>query len=343
MKLHIKYVLKIIAFLILFLIIFVNVQNLLMLKDNSYKTKSFYELEEDACEVVFWGSSTMLAIQPMELYGKYGIASYNLAQHGQSFVLTYYSLVDAIKYQHPKVVVVDIHTIYRTDRDFKNEYAHFTLDNMPFGINKIEAIFDAIKPEERLEFLFPIVKYHSRWSDINKNDFLEQYDYWRGTYFRGGMTPFTEDSVHIVEQSDVQELDELRKEYLITIIQLCKHEGVELILTNMPICVNAEGWDTVQRKYNYVSQMAEEYNVPYFNFMYEDVGIDISSDFSDYEHLNINGGIKVTNYLADYLHENYELEDCREETIMKNWNADYKTYTEARDTFLKTFLAKYKK
>lgn len=338
-----KCAIKAITFLAVFIILFSEVQNLLMLKDNAYKTKSFYELEKDTCDVVFLGSSTMLAVQPMELYGKYGITSYNLAQHGQSFALTYYSLIDAIWYQHPKVVVVDVHTIYRQDKDFKNEYAHYTLDNMPLGVNKVRAILDVIKPEERLEFFFPIVKYHSRWSELKESDFVKQYDYWRGTYFRGGWTQFTEDGIHVVEENEVQELDALGKEYITKIIELCKEKEVELILTNMPICANADGWDVVQKKYNYVKQIAEENDIAYLNFMYVDAGIDIANDFCDYEHLNIYGGLKITEYLSNYLYENYELRDHRKDMNMEQWNIDYNAYVEARDKFLTNFSARYKK
>lgn len=339
----VKHWFKSLVFIIVFFILFINIQDLLMLKDNAYKTKSFYELERDTCDVVFLGSSTMLAVQPMELYRKYGITAYNLAQHGQSFALTYYSLVDAIRYQHPKIVLVDVHTICRNDKDFKNEFAHFTLDNMPFSFNRIKAVFDVIQLEERLEFLFPLVRYHLRWVELNKNDFSEPYDYWRGTYFRGGWEAFSTDNIEIVPEDEMQELNALGQEYLEKIIQLCKKENVELILTNMPICVNTDAWNAVQKQYNYVKVVADENNIGYINFMHEDAGIDIGEDFYNYEHLNLKGALKISDYLADYIYENYNLENHLGDNMYAIWDTDCERYLQEKEEFLLNFDKRYKK
>ncbi len=337
-----KQMLKAVIFLGIFLGLFICVQDFLRLKDNGYKTESFYELERDTCDVVFLGSSTMLAVQPMELYGKYGITSYNLAQHGQSFALTYYSLVDAIKYQHPKVVVVDVHTIYRTDKDFKNEFAHYTLDNMPFGINRIQAVFDVIKKEERMEFLLPIVRYHTRWKELAALDFKGVHDFWRGTYFRGGMEKFSAENITIVPENETAELGEIGREYLEKIIQLCKDENISLVLTNMPLCVE-KTWTNVQRQYNHVKKIAEENGIVYINYMHVDAGIDIARDFYNYEHLNIQGGLKISDHIGDYLHATYDLTDHRGEPDYAIWASDYEMYKKQKEKFLDDFYKRYGK
>lgn len=60
-------------------------------------------------------------------------------------------------------------------------------------------------------------------------------------------------------------------------------------------------------------EIAEDYKVSYsyldFNKMYEKVGIDFSEDFSDEEHLNFKGSEKYTEYLGDYLANQYTWTD----------------------------------
>ena len=40
------------------------------------------------------------------------------------------------------------------------------------------------------------------------------------------------------------------------------------------------------------------------------------------DHLNLTGARKVTRYLGNYLKENYELPDHREEQSYREWNAE---------------------
>lgn len=338
-----KKIVKAICFAIIFIMLFVTANNVLIYKDNAYKVKSFYELPKNSCDVIFIGSSTMLtAVQPMEIWNKYGITSYNLAQHGQSFPITYYMLQEAIRYQHPKVVVIDVHTIYRNDKDFSIEYAHLTLDNVPLSINKIMAVNDVIQDDKRLEFILPITKYHTRWKELTAKEFEKTEDVWRGTYMRGGLKTF--DKLATVKEDDVKELNDIGTEYLKKIINTCKEQGIQLILTNMP-WVSLEGSrPNVQKMQNYVKNIADESNIPYLNFTYiNDVGIDTKNDFCDYEHLNYKGALKITDYLADYLNENYSLTDYRNDSKYAEWNNDYKKYLEYKTAFLKSFDKSYKK
>ena len=68
----------------------------------------FYEMERDTVDVLFLGSShAAAAFSPQELYDGYGITSYNLGSEQQNLLITYYWLKEALRYQSPKVVVLD--------------------------------------------------------------------------------------------------------------------------------------------------------------------------------------------------------------------------------------------
>ena len=64
--------------------------------------------EKDTLDVIFLGSShAYLGIQPMQLWEEYGIASYNLCSAEQPFWVSYYTIKEALKTQHPKVILLD--------------------------------------------------------------------------------------------------------------------------------------------------------------------------------------------------------------------------------------------
>ena len=74
----------------------------------------FYDLERDSVDVLFMGSSHAGSFfNPQILYDTYNIVSYNLSSEQQSMLVTYYWLKEALRYQSPKVVILDTHMMHR--------------------------------------------------------------------------------------------------------------------------------------------------------------------------------------------------------------------------------------
>ena len=71
---------------------------------------SFYEIEKDSTEVMFYGPSTLAAsVNPYQLYEDYGISSYNLGVMSQPMMGTYFWFKDSLKTQkNIKVAFVKI-------------------------------------------------------------------------------------------------------------------------------------------------------------------------------------------------------------------------------------------
>ena len=120
MKKHIFFILKncILTLIILFLLVIIN--NILMTKNffnSEYPTtatyKNFYKLDRDTVDVLFLGSShCVTSFDPQVLYDEYGITSYNLGSGAQSIMVSYYWLEEALRYQSPKVVVLDTYMLF---------------------------------------------------------------------------------------------------------------------------------------------------------------------------------------------------------------------------------------
>ena len=53
---------------------------------------------------------------------------------------------------------------------------------------------------------------------------------------------------------------------------------------------------------------------------YSDIGIDDSTDFGDYEHLNVYGAEKMTAYLGQFFVDNYDVMSDSTDEEVKYWN-----------------------
>ena len=68
------------------------------------------------------------------------------------------------------------------------------------------------------------------------------------------------------------------------------------------------------------------------NYYIDEIGLDWKTDSKDGgNHLNLYGAIKVSDYIAEYIHENLEIPDRRSNKKYKNWNKEYKEYTKLKE------------
>ena len=113
---------------------------------------------------------------PAVLWQKYGITSYIRGNAQQLTWQTYYMLREALERETPDVVVVNmLELIY--NEPVREEYNRLTLDEMRWSKDKLEAIrASGMSDEHILDYIFPLLRYHSRITQLTKDDF---------TYFTG--------------------------------------------------------------------------------------------------------------------------------------------------------------
>lgn len=330
-------------------------------KENvTYQMDTFYEQEKNIDEVLFLGTSHCLyAVSPMEIYETEGYTSYNLGTALQSVYASYYMLESAFETQSPKVVVLDASSLFHEDGyvDNNEDYAawRYVLDNMPLGITKIKAAmtFADLRSENTKEkmdtffsVVFPMIEYHSRWSELSEADFR---DYMGGDSYAAGYCmhgtkagagesvetmnwyaqQFYNDDIswtwetiegeenYTAEKSrlyDVAISDE-KIEWLKKIDALCKENNAELLLVKYPVIQNPAYYDSAWTwmRSAKVKEVASQTGITYLDLLYDvDMGINTGEDFWDSgHHLNYNGAKKVSEFLGAYLKENYGIE-CAE-------------------------------
>ena len=303
-------------------------QRLFERKYSYTKYYDFYQQEQDF-DVLFLGTSHVLnAVYPMELWRDYGIVSYNMANHSENICTNYWQLRSALRYTKPKVVVVDL---YAVDGDSKvnEQYLHNFLDQVPFSPLKVEMVCDLLEPEKRVEYLFNLSLYHSRWEELGAADLNPSPGLEKGAEFRDDVTVNVPPT--LIPQDEYDPTERINKQYLQKIIDLCREQDIGIILMYVPYTM-PEGH---QRVANWGYVAAERNDIPYLNFVYEDLKIDYATDCADEgHHLNASGARKLTDYLGDYIRTNYNVEDHREDPAYDFWHQDYDEYRQLKGEWL---------
>ena len=290
---------------------------------------SSYFTEQESFDVLYFGSShTMCSVMPLEQWREYGIASYNLGMSASMMPETYWTIVNALDYNTPKLIVLDCYLMTSQEKTYSIGQVHSFLDAFPMTLNKLRAIHSLsgdnqyISRMDELGLIFKFLAYRQNWSAINKDSF--------------NMTPSTEKGGHMlthvsapepIEKTDkLPELEEsvLGVEYLYKIIELCREKDIDLLLTYFPF----PAWEERYEEANLAGLIAQEEGINYINFLDNGV-VDYDIDCNDSNsHLNAAGAKKVSSWLGKYILDNYDIPDRRGDAAYAYWDGDYERYAE---------------
>lgn len=268
-------------------------------------------------DVVFIGDCEVYeCFTPPTLWQEYGITSYVRGSAQQLIWQSYYLLEETLKRETPKAVVFNVLSI-KYGEPQSEAYNRMTLDGMKWSSSKIDAIHASMTEEEDfLSYVFPLLRFHSRWSDLGAEDW--QYLFHRdrvshnGYLMQTAVSPKTSDR----EGRPLADytLPEIGFEYLEKMRALCEEKGIEFILIKAP--TNNWKYYWYDEWEEQIVAWANEKDVDYYNFipLDEEIGIDWSTDTYDGGvHLNVFGAEKLTSYFGDILVQKYGLSDRRGE------------------------------
>lgn len=295
-------------------------------KNEANIVKPFYDEPENSLDIVVIGSShVMCGFSAMELYDEFGYTSYGFASSSQLLPQSYYQVVAALEVQTPQLLILDVGgAVYGNQLYGSEAYAHVQTDNMPMSLNKINLIQDLFEAEDRLSYYLNLVQFHTRWKELTVKDFEAITSVTKGAYI--SYTSAEIDSLPYVDPSATYPLSETAENYLRKTIELCQNRGIQLLLINFPGSHSEEDY----QKLNTVGEIAREYDVGYLNLQYclEEMEFDVTTDFRDAYHCNAYGGYKATQYLGNYLADNYDLSNIHSDSIYEKWESDLAAYRE---------------
>ena len=336
MKKHWKQIVSVAAVLVVFSLVLSFVTRLLTPKymetlvEGSFVSQ-YYE-EEKNHDVIFIGDCEVYAnFSPMELYRQRGITAYVRGTSQQLIWQSYYLLKETFTYESPKVVVYNVNAM-RYSEPIKEEFNRLTIDKMRWSAEKVGIIQASMMEEEDfLSYVFPILRYHSRFDKLTGEDFTylfkEKENSFNGYQMNQNILPVG--TLPAVRRLANYQFGDICFDYLDGMRKLCEENGAELILIKAPSL--QPYW---YEEYNdQMMAYAEEHGLKFYNFVdvAEEIGIDYQTDTYDAGlHLNLAGATKMSDWFADILAEEHGVPDRRNDPeIAEIYNEKLRLYDEA--------------
>lgn len=337
-------------FLCIGVIIFFRIQSILTPRyhNNAYAVSAVNVADQLAikdADVLFLGTShVLLGVSPMELYEDYGILSYSVASSGQPIECSYFLLKELYKTHCAKTVVLDVSAMFLNEDTYRttglNEFWRYVLENL----KGLDLKYELAKNYSRYEWsdgflsaIFPIIKYHSKWTDITKQSFysaqLDHY-YSFGQYMISASNPImiqredidyattvlsdyrgkkTESVSGVITSEEIDtslyeaSISAENLEYFLKIVEICRNHGSQLLLIKIPSMQlpqrHLSAWTLA--KSIQIKELAKSNDLNFIDLLYDvDSLISLETDSSDAgNHLNSLGAEKVSDYLGNYLIE----------------------------------------
>ena len=267
----------------------------------------FTEPENTIDVLVLGDSESYNSYIPLELWNQYGFTSYVCGTPAQRITNSYQYLKYAFDKQNPKIVILEANNLYT-----KN------------------GVVRHIK--EYIDKYIPVFEYHDRWKNLSKEDFYKSPKYTEIVNDKGYRYSNKVRKVKKSKRENFMKINETaknisgdNKKHLKEIKAYCDKNNSKLILYSSPAPAN---WN--YDKHNGVEKLANSLGVEYIdlNLKVDELKINWKKDSQETrgEHLNYTGAIKVTNYIGNYLKNNHELPDHRQDENYKSWNEAYANF-----------------
>ena len=301
--------------------------------------KEFYELEKNSVDVLAIGASDVgRGYSPVKVWKEYGITSFNLGTSNQTFSLAYYLISEAIKYQKPKVIVLDMDALFVEKDAPEGEYRKL-FDNLKLDDVKIQAINDEkVRAGDKLPYIFPLLRFHDRYNKLEEKDFKTKSlnkKYKELSYMGMAMSyeikPYIDTKEYMKDKGEVEKVPDENVYYLEKIINLCKENDIQILWVEIP---SATSWSYA--RYKKTAELAQKYNIEFIDYnleeMMKNLGIDWMTDTADKgNHLNVVGAEKISNHIGKILSEKYNCKDNRKDIEKsKLWNEVVQRYDNNR-------------
>lgn len=288
-----------------------------------------YYVEQKDHDVIFVGDCELYEnISPIILWQEYGINSFHRGSAQQLIWQSYYLMEETVIYEKPDIIVFNVLSM-KYDEPQKEEYNRMTIDNMRWSTSKVKDIFASMTEDENIiEYIFPILRYHSRWSDLSSDDieYFWQKDTitYNGYYMRVDTLPA--ENVPTGKILSDYQFGDRAYYYLDKMVALCEENDIELVLVKAPSLYPYwyDEWDEQMEEY------AKENDLKYYNFLenIDEIGLDYSTDTYDAGlHLNVSGAEKMAYYFGNILQTEYQLQNRRGEVQLEEiWDSKIIAY-----------------
>lgn len=344
-----KQLLQSVIFIILFLCMLVPVSYIVRTNgDVKDRFSGFYAEKDNTLDIVMIGSSPVFPYYSApKLWGETGIAVYPLSSNMQRPVAMKYLVEEAEKSQSPSLYIFEMRMFTIEDEALCENmaYTRGVTDNMKYSVNRIRTI-QAMVPDtstsegsvavniedeadrDKLTYYIDLFKYHTNWKMFAFPSEWANYRYHKPSPLKGF---YVKDEVGPQPAPDCGgaegevPIPEEQEAYLIDLLDYLTENKKDALFIVSPYGESLEE----QQMFNYMERIVEEYGFRFLNMnnYYEEIGIVFEEDFADYgSHTNAVGAEKCTEFLKNYLLENYSFTDKRGSEEYASWDEAYELW-----------------
>lgn len=287
--------------------------------------EGIYWQPEQTIEVAVLGTSHVhCGVNTGLLWDKYGIAAYDYSGAEQPLWMTYFYLKELYKYQTPEVVVLDLYAPARFKEDYQYDWIGENIYGMKFSLNKLEMLWVSVEPGKMGQYFPSFRVYHSRYGDLEEEDFNsffwneQEQEAFKGYTPYWKIRPQTQPQLEELDETEADGLTMKSEKYLRKIIDYTKEKGSKLMLVVIPYA-ETEG---DRQTYREIDKIAEEKGITFidYNDYYDEIGLDFHKDFNDESHLNYWGSCKFSDYLGSIVAEYEGVADLRGKEEYTSWD-----------------------
>ena len=194
-------------------------------------------------------------------------------------------------------------------------YNRLTLDKMKWSKEKVEIINSSMMEEETfISYVFPILRYHSRFSELTSEDFEYLFKERKNTHNGFLINKNVKPVGNLPAKKPLAEYKfaDICYEYLNKMTKLCKENNIKLVLIKAP-SLYPYWYDEYNEQ---MIEYARNNDIEFYNLkdVVDEIGIDYQTDTYDAGlHLNLDGATKLSTYFSKLLKENYDLTDYRQD------------------------------
>lgn len=323
-KLYFTRTVKLIAFALAVIFATLLLQTFLLkrIDNNTMRMEAFYLEEKGTIDAVLIGASDVYAgYSAPYAYETYGYTSYPYATQSSPPDIVLPQIKEVIKYQNPKMIIVEINAFLYKDNELPTESSRrMFADNMPHDEIWREFLNESIPKDKQIEYYLPIVKYHSSWTDYpwKIKYLLAELGLKKNGYslFRGYKTVANEfhptGKVYnstLADNDDTLPLGVTGERYLRQTLEYLKENNItNVVFMRFPHIVYNKSYTRFKRC-NEAGNIIESYGYDFINLERygEQEGFITDKDFYNWDHLNIYGCEKLTDYIANMLINDYGL------------------------------------
>ena len=338
---------KVVAFCLIVCIMMVCLCDLFEhnnLSNYSRRLHTYRTLEKDTIDAVYLGTSGVDRYWiGAKAYEEYGMTVYPLSSDSFPAWLYKEVLEYAFEYQNPELIIIDIRPFCKENTaDNIDIRARRILDALPMGSKvwfdtafktmKTIHSLDETQPEFDISLLLSFVRFHSRWVEdgirirSNMGGRIHNYaGFFMNEYRSVKSIPQSFDNVLEDDETNTK-MDQVSVEAFYDVINFAKEKNVKLLFVDTPQFRTPAEKAGIDQIYD----MVEKSGADWLTFYKEEpeqgftVDFDFDVDFYNDGHVNYYGAEKFTEVFAEYLNENYDFPDHRNDAGAKvYWDGKY--------------------